>query len=118
MTNPCVFCQIVAGEAPATIVRRWRDAIAIVPLGPVVPGHLIVIPTVHVRDALERPTVTAAAVKRAAEIAPYPCNLIANVGRAATQSVWHLHWHIVPRAEDDGLSLPWYSGRRTRTTTA
>lgn len=113
-TSSCVFCRIVSGDAPATVAHRWDDAIAIVPLGPVVDGHLLVIPVVHVRDALERPEVTAAAVSRAAEIAPRPCNLIANVGREATQSVWHLHWHIVPRRANDGLALPWYSGRRTR----
>jgi histidine triad (HIT) family protein len=110
MADPCVFCRIVAGQAPAKVVRRWPDAIAIVPLGPVVDGHLLVIPTAHVRDALESPEVTAAVVARAAEIAPHPCNLIANVGREATQSVWHLHWHIVPRAADDGLALPWHPG--------
>lgn len=110
----CIFCQIVAGEAPATVVHRWDDAVAIVPLGPVVEGHLLVIPTRHVQDALEDPDVTAAAVRRAAEIAPHPCNLIANVGREATQSVFHLHWHIVPRRENDGLALPWYSGRRRK----
>ena len=115
MADLCVFCEIIAGNSPATVVRRWDDAIAIVPLGPVVAGHVLVIPTVHVRDALERPEVTAAAVRRAAEIAPHPCNLIANTGREATQSVFHLHWHIVPRRENDGLALPWYSGRRSKS---
>jgi histidine triad (HIT) family protein len=103
----CVFCAIVAGRAPATVVHRWPDAIAIVPHGPVVEGHLLVIPTAHVRDALEDPAVTADAIRRVAEIASRPCNLIANVGRAATQSVWHLHWHVVPRRLGDGLVLPW-----------
>ena len=107
-----MFCQIIDGEAPATIVRRWSDAVAIVPLGPVTPWHLLVIPTVHVRDALADPSVTAAVFRAAAEIAPHPCNLITNVGREATQSVFHLHVHIVPRAEGDGLALPWWSGRR------
>lgn len=111
MADACVFCAIVAGDAPATVVRRWSDAIAIVPLGPVVDGHVLVIPTAHVRDALEDPEVTAAVARRAAEIAPHPCNLIANVGPEATQTVWHLHWHVVPRADGDGLALPWSGGR-------
>lgn len=114
MAEQCVFCAIVSGDSPATVVRRWEDAIAIVPLGPVVDGHLLVIPTTHVVDALHDPAVTGATFRRAAEIAPHPCNLITNAGRVATQSVFHLHVHIVPRAEDDGLALPWYSGRRTK----
>lgn len=118
MDAACVFCDIVNGSAPAKIVHRWPEAIAIVPLGPVVDGHLLVIPTTHVRDALEDPEVSAAALRRAAEIAPRPCNLITNVGREATQSVWHLHWHIVPRAVDDGLALPWYSGKGGRKARA
>lgn len=110
----CVFCAIITGRSPATFVHRWDDAVAIVPLGPVVDGHVLVIPTRHVVDALEDPAVTAATFGRAAEIAPHPCNLITSAGREATQSVFHLHVHIVPRALDDGLALPWYSGRRTK----
>jgi histidine triad (HIT) family protein len=115
MTGACVFCAIVAGDAPATVVYRWPDALAIVPLGPVTRGHLLVIPTVHVPDALADPDVTAATMRAAAELATGPCNLITSVGREATQSVFHLHVHIVPRAAGDGLALPWYSGRPKRS---
>jgi histidine triad (HIT) family protein len=112
--GPCVFCEIVAGNEPAEVVRRWVDAIAIVPIGPVVDGHLLVIPTIHVRDASESPYTTGQVMARAAEIARPPFNIITSAGREATQSVFHLHAHIVPRAEDDGLALPWYSGKRKR----
>ena len=111
MAERCVFCDIIAGLAPATVVRRWPDALAIVPLGPVVEGHTLIIPYAHVRDYTSIPTVTATVMGRAAEIAPFPSNLITSAGREATQSVFHLHVHIVPRAFDDGLALPWYSGR-------
>lgn len=112
--EPCVFCDIVAEVEPATFVRRWGDAVAIVPLNPVTPGHVLVIPRVHVVDASERPHITAAAMERAASIAVPPFNIITSAGRAATQSVFHLHLHIVPRSENDGLALPWYSGRSKR----
>ncbi len=103
----CVFCRIIAGKSPANVVHRWIDAIAIVPLNPVTPGHLLVIPDEHVCDATVAPYVTAKAFGYAAEIAPYPCNLITSAGSVATQTVMHLHIHIVPRSEDDGLMLPW-----------
>jgi len=114
MPDPCVFCEIVAGRAPATFVRQWADAVAIVPLNPVTDGHVLVIPRVHVQDASDHVYTTAQTMMRAASLATPPYNIITSAGREATQSVFHLHLHIVPRREDDGLALPWYSGRRTR----
>jgi histidine triad (HIT) family protein len=113
--QPCPFCEIVAGRAPATVIREWPDALAIVPLGPVVEGHTLVIPKTHVADFTTGAYVSAMTMHRAAELAAesdQPMNLITSRGREATQSVMHLHLHLVPRAENDGLALPWYSGRR------
>lgn len=107
MDRDCVFCKIASGEAPAQVVYLWHDAIAIRPLNPVCRDHVLVIPRRHVADALEDVTVTGLAFTRAAQIAPYPCNLITSVGTEATQTVMHLHVHIVPRAAGDGLLLPW-----------
>lgn len=116
--DPCPFCEIVAGRAPATIVRDWPETLAIVPLSPVVDGHLLVIPKAHVPDFVADPATSATTMLRAADLAgDYPAgamNLITSRGRAATQSVFHLHLHLVPRAENDGLALPWYSGRGKR----
>jgi histidine triad (HIT) family protein len=112
--QPCPFCEIVAGRAPATIVRDWPDALAIVPLNPIVEGHTLVIPKEHVPDFAHDPDVAADTMWRAALLAQKsdrPMNLITSRGREATQSVWHLHLHLVPRAANDGLALPWYSGR-------
>ncbi|MFJ5288604.1 HIT family protein [Streptomyces sp. NPDC088348] len=107
----CVFCAIAAGQGPATILREWDDALAIKPRGGVNDGHTLVIPRTHVADAIEDPDVTADAVRRAAqyaaEVGAAELNLITSVGPTATQTVFHLHWHIVPRAKADGLPLPW-----------
>ena len=105
----CVFCKIVRKEAPAQIVKEWGDMIAFVPLNPVTPGHVLVVPRMHVEDALETPWITGNAFMRAAQLAEKvgSCNLITSVGSAATQTIHHLHVHIVPRVHDDGLSLPW-----------
>ncbi|WP_405883649.1 HIT domain-containing protein [Streptomyces sp. NBC_01384] len=112
--SACPFCEIVAGRAPAEVWIEWKDAMAIVPLGPVVAGHTLVIPKQHVAHFSEDPGVAALTMRRAAELAaemPGPMNLITSRGREATQSVFHLHLHLVPRVVDDGLALPWYSGR-------
>ncbi|MDT9688171.1 HIT domain-containing protein [Streptomyces sp. P9(2023)] len=112
---PCPFCEINAGRAPATFVHEWSDAIAITPLNPVVDGHTLVIPKTHVTDFADNPDVSGATARRAAQLCRdldlMHANLITSRGVHATQSVFHLHLHLVPRAENDGLALPWYSGR-------
>lgn len=107
--SDCVFCRIIEGAAPAEIVVRWSDATCFVPLNPVTDGHVLVVPNYHVRDAVENPLVTAITMGRAAEYAGYSCNLITSVGHHATQTVFHLHIHVVPRRPNDGLLLPWSS---------
>lgn len=109
----CPFCEINAGRAPATFVHEWSDTIAIFPLNPVTKGHTLVIPKTHVPDFASDPDVTAATMRRAAELMRWtdrPMNVITSRGREATQSVFHLHLHLVPRAANDGLALPWYGG--------
>lgn len=112
--SDCVFCNIIQGQASATTVREWDDALAIVPLNPVVEGHLLVIPKLHVVDAASDPEMSGQVMRRAAEIVQRPANIITSLGIDATQSVFHLHLHVVPRAADDGIALPWYSGRRSK----
>jgi histidine triad (HIT) family protein len=105
----CVFCKILYGEAPGKIVREWDDAIALVPLSPVCGGHVLIIPKLHVARADTDPQVTGATAARAAEYAAMydSYNIVNSAGRAATQSIDHLHIHVVPRAVDDKLMLPW-----------
>lgn len=112
--DPCVFCEIVAGRAPATIVRDWPKALAIVPLNPVTEGHTLVMPKDHSADFTTGAESLIWAMTAAAVVAREmggPMNLITSKGTEATQSVFHLHVHLVPRAKDDGLALPWYSGK-------
>lgn len=114
MADTCIFCEIVAGRAPAEVVAEWPETLILVPLNPVTQGHLLVIPKEHVRDFTTDPWIAARTMHRAAEharLSTRPMNLITSRGREATQSVFHLHLHLVPRAKDDGLALPWYSGK-------
>lgn len=116
--QPCPFCEIVAGRAPATIVHEWPEAIAIIPLNPVVEGHVLVLPRAHVRDFVAHPDISARTMLCAAEFVTGmgSYNLITSKGKPATQSVFHLHLHLVPRAENDGLALPWFSGKKRSAT--
>lgn len=104
MADLCPFCEIIAGRAPATVLHTERNALVIVPLQPVVTGHVLVIPRAHVTDFTEDATLSAYVMALAAEYAAdrpgtySDCNVITSRGRAATQSVFHLHLHLVPRA--------------------
>lgn len=109
MSADCTFCAIVAGDLPATIVREWDDTVAILPRGGCTEGHILVIPRTHVADAGVDPEVTARTMARAAELMAEHegANIITSKGSVATQTQFHLHVHVVPRVEGDGLALPW-----------
>lgn len=111
----CAFCAIVAGTGEASVVRRWDNVIAIRPRADqqgrrgVTDGHILIIPHVHVADAGVDPAVSGLTMACAAELAGEldAFNIITSKGPAATQSVFHLHIHLVPRVLGDGLLLPW-----------
>lgn len=112
--SECVFCAIAEAFDRDTMptlgrVAAWSDAVAFKPLNPVTPGHVLVIPRDHVPDAAASPHHTALTARHAAELARGmgPCNIITSIGAAATQTVFHLHLHVVPRRPRDGLQLPW-----------
>lgn len=112
----CTFCEIVAGRESAFIVREWPDALAIRPLNPVTEGHVLVLPKAHVVNFAEDPWTAAMVMHHTADYIRNPrrlwdCNVITSVGPDATQTVFHLHVHVVPRRENDGLALPW-TGQR------
>lgn len=111
MSNDCVFCQIVAGESPAKLVPCDNPGmVAFPPRGGVGVGHMLFVPRDHATDASTSPILAALAFWEASRYArdmAVPFNLITSAGPAATQSVFHLHVHYVPRAEGDGLLLPW-----------
>lgn len=102
----CVFCE----RLKALEFDGGNDhAVEFEPLDPMAPSHRVVISRHHVADAVAFPEVTAQTMRFAAEVAMSAgsCNLITSVGMAATQTVYHLHIHVVPRRTGDGLALPW-----------
>ncbi len=111
-TQPnCIFCRIVAGELPASVVHRGERCWALMDIRPVRPGHVLVIPTRHavLAGELEAPTRariwelghSIAAVLRASDLPGDACNFLLNDGRAANQTVPHVHLHVVPRLHGD-----------------
>lgn len=106
----CVFCEIVHGRSRAKFIYNGEYSIAIVPLNPVTEGHVLVIPRMHVRDFTHSWVVTGNVMQDASRLAVTmgpAVNLITSKGAEATQTVFHLHVHLVPRREGDGLHLPW-----------
>jgi histidine triad (HIT) family protein len=117
MSDPdCIFCKIVAGELPATIVDEDERTIAFMDINPATRGHALVIPRTHSTDLLsvEQADLTAVAVAarrlagRAKErLRADGVNLLNSCGAVAWQSVFHFHIHVIPRYHDDPLRLPW-----------
>lgn len=98
----CVFCRIVAGEIPATIVYRDEHAVAFSDLNPQAPLHALVVPRVHVARLSELEDSALGghllqAARRVAAEAGYAGDfrLVVNDGARAGQSVWHLHLHVL-----------------------
>ena len=112
----CVFCKIVRGELPASVVLTTDDAVAFLDINPVTKGHTLVVPRAHHTDLAGLPAAIAAQV---GALLPQLCravqaatgseglNVIVNNGRVAGQTINHVHWHIIPRFRDDPVDWPW-----------
>ena len=112
VVDDCVFCDYADEERiidEEEHVDIGESFLSIWPLNPVTKGHLLVVPRRHISDATEDPALAARAFQIAAEWAGQhkAANIITSVGAEATQTVFHLHIHVVPRRVADGLTLPW-----------
>lgn len=116
----CSFCEIVAGRAPARIVHESPHTLAFLPLNPATPGHTLVVPRQHVRDlwqltpevahpVLDSVLLVARGIR--ATLSPEGLNLINSAGAAASQTVFHLHMHLVPRWTSDDMGSLWPTPR-------
>lgn len=109
--SACPFCQIATGAIRANIAAEAEAWTSFPPLGPHVPGHMLFIPRRHVADATVEPaltgTVFAAASAYLGRVLKSEGNLLTSVGPAATQTVMHLHVHVIPRGPHDGLGRDW-----------
>ena len=112
----CLFCKIVAGEIPSTRVDEDERTVAFMDINPATRGHLLVVPREHSTDLLEIGADDLAACARMAQrlarrvserLGADGVNVLNSYGRAAWQTVFHFHLHVIPRYENDPLRLPW-----------
>jgi len=122
----CIFCAIVAGRAPASIVYEDEAALAFMDIMPATLGHLLVIPKAHYRNLFDAPPEAAGQVMQTgALLAPalraasgcLGMNFYVANEAPAGQEVWHLHLHLIPRYAGDGFGIrfpPGYGRRPAR----
>ncbi len=112
----CIFCKLASGEIPSTTLYEDEDFRVFLDIAPAVRGHAIVVPKQHMADLLTvscdtsekiLPIVskTARAMKDA--LGCDGINILQNNGEAAWQSIFHLHFHVLPRYKDDNFTIPW-----------
>jgi histidine triad (HIT) family protein len=120
--SDCQFCDIVAGEAPATRLYEDETVVAFLDIAPVAGGHTLVVPKDHYEtltdmppeaagDLFERVRVVAGAVETAFDIDGF--DIVQANGEAAGQEVFHAHVHILPRYENDDVEVRWPAGELT-----
>lgn len=115
----CVFCKIAAGEIPALRVLEARDAVAFLDIGPLAPGHLLLIPKRHYQSILDVPPAALAELTSHLPILAQAIlrvtgatglNILQSTGESSGQAVFHLHFHLIPRISGDKLGYRWNAG--------
>lgn len=111
-SRPCVFCEIVAGREPAHVVLDDEVAMAFLDLRPLFPGHTLLVPRVHVETLADLPHELVepyfSRAQRLSAVMESPAGMSAAgsfvaMNNRVSQSVPHLHTHVVPRNRKDGL---------------
>jgi len=119
-THACIFCDIVAGRAPASLVYRDDCVCAFLDIRPINPGHLLVIPLRHSAGLADLDPATGgrlfevgqrlAAALRTSGVRCEGIDFFLADGEAAGQEVFHVHLHVVPRYAGDGFGLRYAPG--------
>ena len=111
----CIFCRIVAGELPASVVYEDEYTMAFLDIQPITPGHVLVVPKNHVDSIINVSMEDAAHIMRSSQIvdralreSELKCegvNMFLADGKAAGQEVDHVHMHVFPRYPGDGFEM-------------
>jgi histidine triad (HIT) family protein len=110
VSKPCAFCAVVAGDAPADVVHSGPTTVAFLDTKPVFPGHVLLVPRTHVTTLADLPPdelpaffTLAQRLERAVEGAMDAPGSLMLINNVISQSVPHLHLHVIPRRPKDGL---------------
>jgi histidine triad (HIT) family protein len=112
----CIFCKLVAGQIPSTRVYEDEHTLAFMDLGQVNPGHVLVAVKKHAANLFEIEEAQAEAIARATvkisralkkAFEPEGLSVYQANGKAAGQTVFHYHVHLLPRHAGDGMELVW-----------
>lgn len=115
MSDTCIFCAIVGGEAPGHIVHEDEHTVAFLDINPITRGHTLVVPRRHADDMWDVDVDDASHVMAASwqvahlvrdRLGAEGINLFQATRPVAWQEVDHLHVHVLPRYADDGLAPP------------
>lgn len=116
--NFCIFCKLASGEFSSATVYEDDLFRAILDISPAAKGHTLLLPKKHAANLFElgEPEVSQAlSITKKLALAiqkTLPCdgiNILQNNGIAAGQSIFHFHLHLIPRYEEDGVTIPWRS---------
>jgi histidine triad (HIT) family protein len=112
----CIFCKIIRGEIPSFKVWEDEATYAFMDINPVAPGHALIVPKFHTPNIYEAPAdwlgPVMGSVSRVAravrdELKPDGMNILQANDKGAAQSVFHIHFHVIPRNLGDGLTMNW-----------
>lgn len=118
----CIFCKLANGVIPTNTIYEDQDLRVVLDMGPASKGHALILPKSHFEDVCGLDEKTAArilpvgakvgqAMKQALGAAGF--NLVQNNGRAAGQTVFHFHMHVIPRYENGPDMVSWTPGEPT-----
>lgn len=114
--SDCIFCKIIAKEIPATVVYEDDEVLAFMDIGPIMKGHVLVIPKIHYDPVTNTPDDVLTKLHLVAKrisgaqmngLGADGVNIMQNNGAASGQEVPHIHVHVIPRYTGDGHHWNW-----------
>lgn len=117
--DDCIFCKIVKGIIPSNKIYEDNKTIAFLDISPVTEGHTLIIPKNHCVNVSDASNKDLESINKTCKIIgnllmkklnASGFNIVNASGKDAQQSVFHLHYHVIPRKKDDGLDL-WFHGK-------